>query len=56
MARRKPSKLKRNVMMTFPVTRQEKKLFHGIARWRHQTFADFVRQILYREAKVSKVA
>jgi hypothetical protein len=54
--RRKPSTTRRNKLVMFSVSEQEKKLFFGMARWRHQSFAEFVRQILYREAKVSKVA
>ena len=54
--RQKAPKRIRSKMLTVPATPKEKKLFFGMAKWRHQTFAEFVRQILYREAKVSKVA
>jgi hypothetical protein len=46
----------RDKVVIFNVTAAEKKLFQSIAQNHHQSFADFVRQLLYRESKASKVA
>jgi hypothetical protein len=51
----KPSKEKRDLLIGIPVTAEERKLFHGMARWHKKTLAQLVRDLLYREEKVSKI-
>jgi hypothetical protein len=46
----------RTADLTIPVTPEEKKLFFAMARWHHKTLAQLVRDLLYREERVSKVA
>jgi hypothetical protein len=54
--RRYPKK-RRNLLLNFSVSIEEKKIFMGLAEQRRQSFAEMVRQILFREAgTTSKVA
>jgi hypothetical protein len=52
----KKQKRNRTELLLIAVTPDEKKLFQGIARWHHSSFAEFARQLFYRESRVSKVA
>jgi hypothetical protein len=53
----KTAKKKRTVLLMFSVTPEEKKIFMGLAEQRRSSFAEMVRQILFREAgTTSKVA
>jgi hypothetical protein len=53
----KPANKKRNDVLAFNVSPEEKKIFLGLAEQRRQSFAEMVRQMLFREAgTTSKVA
>lgn len=54
--RKKASQEKRTVKMMVPTTQQERELFKRVAEAHHTTFSEFVRRVLYREAKFVKVA
>jgi hypothetical protein len=58
MARKRlPPKRKRTAVLLLNVTPDEKAIFQGLAEQRRQSFAEMVRQILFREAgTTSKVA
>jgi hypothetical protein len=47
----KKSRNKRSGLLTFNVSRDEKKIFLAMAQQRRSSFAEMVRQILYRELK-----
>jgi len=53
---KKPVKEQRTLMMGIPVNEAERELFRKVAEAHHTTFAEFVRQYLHREARLTKVA
>jgi hypothetical protein len=54
---RKPSSKRRNHIINFAVSAEEKKIFLGLAEQRRTSLAEMLRQMLFREAgTTSKVA
>jgi hypothetical protein len=54
---RKSPRKRRNHIINFAVSAEEKKIFLGLAEQRRQSFAEMVRQMLFREAgTTTKVA
>jgi hypothetical protein len=45
----------RKLILTVPVTRDERKLFNALAAERHTSLSEVVRQVLYRELEQQKL-